>query len=62
MSILTGVSIFDRSATVKVNVIVLCNTHTREMLLSLPAAAAAHCSSAAPLPLQCCTSATGLIM
>ena len=30
---------------VKCNVIVLCNTHTREMLLSLPAAAAAHCSS-----------------
>ena len=25
---------------VKINVIVLCNTHTREMLLSLPAAAA----------------------
>ena len=30
---------------VKCNVIVLCNTHTREMLLSLPAAAAAHCPS-----------------
>ena len=33
---------------VKCNVIVLCNVcklHTREMLLSLPAASAAHCSS-----------------
>ena len=57
---------------VKVNVIVLCNTHTREMLLSLPAAAMPAaampaaplcCSSAtAPLLLQCCTSATGLVM
>ena len=42
---------------VKCNVIVLCNTHTREMLLSLPAAAAtaAHCSSV--LLLCCCSAA-----
>ena len=31
---------------VKCSVIVLCNLHTREMLLSLPAAAAACCSAA----------------
>ena len=40
---------------VRCSVIVLCNLHTREMLLSLPAAdVAAHCSS---VPLLCCCSA-----
>ena len=38
---------------VKCNVIVLCNLHTREMLLSLPAAA--YCSSV--LILCCCSAA-----
>ena len=38
---------------VKCNVTVLCNTHTREMLLSLPAAAAACCSSAAAVLHKC---------
>ena len=55
---------FDRTlTTVKSNVIVLYNTHTREMLLSLPAAAA-HLLllRTAPLLLQCCTSATGVVM
>ena len=41
---------------VKCNVIVLCNLHTREMLLCLPAAdVAAHCSSV--LLLCCCSAA-----
>ena len=39
---------------VKCNVIVLCNLHTREMLLSLPAAAAAAgCSSATAVLHKC---------
>ena len=55
---------FDRILTgdldltaVKSNVIVLCNTHTRQMLLSLPAAAVCLLLlCAAPLPL-CCSAA-----
>ena len=35
----------DDLTAVKCSVIVLCNLHTREMLLSFPAADAAHCSS-----------------
>ena len=51
MSILTDESV----RPVKVNVIVLCNTHTREMLLSLPAAPACLLLlCAAPLPLLLC--------
>ena len=46
---------------VRCSVIVLCNLHTREMLLSFPAADDACCSSAAVV-LQCCTSATGGVM
>ena len=39
---------------VRCSVIVLCNLHTREMLLSLPAAdAAARCSSAAAVLHKC---------
>ena len=60
MSIFDSVLTVDLDLTaVKCNVIVLCSTHTREMLLSLPAAAAVYCSSAA---MQCCTSATGVVM
>ena len=40
---------------VKCNVFVLCNTHTREMLLNFPVAAAACCSSV--LLLCCCSAA-----
>ena len=54
MCILTDALDLDLTA-VKYNVIVLCNTHTREMLLSLPAAAAA---AAAPL---CCSSAVAVL-
>ena len=54
----------DDLTAVKCNVIVLCNLHTREMLLSFPAADAAALLllCAAPLLLQCCTSATGGVM
>ena len=45
----------DDLTAVKCSVIVLCNLHTREMLLSFPAADAAHCSSV--LLLCCCSAA-----
>ena len=50
----------DDLTAVKCSVIVLCNLHTRKMILSFPCC---RCCPlllcAAPLPLQCCTSATG---
>ena len=55
---------FDRILTVdidltavKSNVIVLCNTHTREMLLSLPAAAVCLLLLCAAPLLLCCSAA-----
>ena len=47
------VNLTDDLTAVKYNVIVLCNLHTRKMLLSFPAAA--HCSSV--LLLCCCSAA-----
>ena len=49
---------FDKTLTaVKSNVIVLCNTHTRDMLLSLPAAAVCLLLLCAAPLLLCCSAA-----
>ena len=55
MSIFDSILTVDLDLTpVRCNVIVLCNTHTREMLLSLPAAAAPLCCSSAAAVLHKC--------
>ena len=52
-----NVSILTDLTAVKVNVIVLCNTHTREMFLSLPAAATCLLLLCAVPLLLCCSAA-----